>query len=191
MRLVDFEHLQVGTREPLRPALPRRPGAQAGKGTAKRLHLPDPAALVAVFQALPEGIESLGPFEILDGRPIRKIPLDPDAELPTHRFRSLVGLLVQPPRIQGEDPGIGPDLRHHGDEDDVLLAETGGESNVRMAFGQGPSEHPFRRRAPEPLPQTVEPLDGDFHQDSPFFMHPYPSDFEFRIPDLSEPGPRP
>src|SRR3989304_17546 len=147
-------------RDGLPPAPPRHPGAQPGKGPGQGFHFPDPAALVAVFQALPEGEQPLASLQFLDRCPRRKVPFDPDAQLAAHRLGRLVRLLVDPAGGQGEDPRVGKDVRHHGDENDILHAETRGKRDVRVKFGQGPPKD----RLGTLLIESGPPLSRLFHR---------------------------
>ena len=111
--LVDLHLGGVGAGDVLVPAQPGDPGVDVREVAGERLDLANPAAPLALLDGLVEEVQALLAHHRLDVGGAREDDLDLLVVAVAHAIHEVVGLLGEPPRVQGEDPRRRIDALHH------------------------------------------------------------------------------
>ena len=120
---------------------PGDPGVEACEGAAERLHLPDAAAFLAVLDALVEEVDAALAHQSFDGLTLWEEHLDRDAVALADGVHDGVGLGVEAPGVQRDDPSATVDAREHVDENDALGTEARDQRDAGRERVDGPREH--------------------------------------------------
>ena len=139
MIFIQLDLTDIRSRDRLLSPQARHPGIKILQSAIERLYLANTAAQLAKLDGFVKQIQAVFPYHFLDARRGREKNFDLNSVTLSNGIHAIVGLLIQPPSVQGEHSKIGsPHAVHEIDQNRLLGLKGTGEGKPRIKSWQRP-----------------------------------------------------